>query len=360
MPAVTPFPPSNAPASRDVAATGTINATLAVGIVTTSAPGSPGAAEIVGPYPEYTLNLTIPQGPQGDQGIQGVPGPAVADGDKGDITVSSSSTVWTIKNLIVSTAKLAAKAVTFAKMQDIATGRFLGRSTAGSGSPEELTGTQATTLLDAFTGAGGSNGVKGLVPAPLVADAAAGRVLGAGGAWVGQPRVLIQTQVASNSAQIDFTTGLDDTFDAYEIELTSVKAATDDVALMLRVGTGAGPTWQTSGYDGSLIRSRGGSTTAAVTNPTSYIGLTENGGTTGLGNATGEKYRGTVKFSDPDSSDFCEFTHEGSYGAALGNSAFVNGGGRYNTAGAITGIRFAMSSGNIASGRFSLFGVRKT
>lgn len=52
----------------------------------------------------------------------------VSDGDKGDITVSSSGGTWTIDN----------DAVTFAKMQNIATSRLLGRSTAGSGDVEEL------------------------------------------------------------------------------------------------------------------------------------------------------------------------------------------------------------------------------
>lgn len=75
----------------------------------------------------------------------------VADGDKGDITVTSSGTVWTIDNDVV----------TYAKMQDIsATARLLGRITAGAGDTEELTGTQATTLLDVFTSV-----LKGLVPA---------------------------------------------------------------------------------------------------------------------------------------------------------------------------------------------------
>jgi hypothetical protein len=52
-------------------------------------------------------------------------------------------------------------AVTYAKLQNIsATARFLGRFTAGAGDAEEVTGTQATTLLDLFT-----SGLKGLVPA---------------------------------------------------------------------------------------------------------------------------------------------------------------------------------------------------
>lgn len=77
--------------------------------------------------------------------------PALSDGDKGDITVASSGTVWTIDNDVV----------TYAKMQNVsATSRFIGRITAGAGDAEELSGTQATTLLDVFT-----SGLKGLAPA---------------------------------------------------------------------------------------------------------------------------------------------------------------------------------------------------
>lgn len=50
-------------------------------------------------------------------------------------------------------------AVTFAKMQNINTSSFIGRITAATGDPENLTGTQATTLLDIFTDA-----LQGVVP----------------------------------------------------------------------------------------------------------------------------------------------------------------------------------------------------
>lgn len=61
----------------------------------------------------------------------------LSDGDKGDITVSASGATWTIDN----------GAVTYAKMQDVsATARILGRTTAGAGDVEELTGLQAAAI----------------------------------------------------------------------------------------------------------------------------------------------------------------------------------------------------------------------
>lgn len=75
-----------------------------------------------------------------DAAIDALSGAGVADGDKGDVTVSSSGTVWTIDNDVV----------TYAKMQNIsAQYRLLGRSTAGAGDTEEIaTSAFILTLLD--------------------------------------------------------------------------------------------------------------------------------------------------------------------------------------------------------------------
>jgi hypothetical protein len=104
----------------------------------------------------------ITQQPDGWTLALGLPATAaVPDADYGDITVSGSGLVWNIDAGVIGTAELAADAVTYAKMQNVSAGsRFLGRITTGAGDPEELTGTQATTLLDTFTAA-----LKGLVPA---------------------------------------------------------------------------------------------------------------------------------------------------------------------------------------------------
>lgn len=73
--------------------------------------------------------------------------PALTDGDKGDITVSSSGTVWNIDASAVGTTEIADAAVTLAKMANIATDSFIGRDTAGTGVPEVLSAATAKTVL---------------------------------------------------------------------------------------------------------------------------------------------------------------------------------------------------------------------
>jgi len=70
-------------------------------------------------------------------------------------------------------------AVTNAKLANVATSTIKGRVTAGTGDPEDLTGTQATTLLDVFT-----SSLKGLAPA---SGGGTTNFLRADGTWASPP-----------------------------------------------------------------------------------------------------------------------------------------------------------------------------
>lgn len=74
--------------------------------------------------------------------------------------------------------------ITNAKLANVPTNTFKGRITAATGVPEDLTVTQATSMLNVVVGDSGSGGTKGLVPAPTTGQAALGLVLGAGGTFV--------------------------------------------------------------------------------------------------------------------------------------------------------------------------------
>lgn len=107
----------------------------------------------------------------------------------------------------VGTTQIDNSAVTLAKIANISTSRFLGRVTAASGVVEELTGTQATTLLDTFTSA-----LKGLAPA---SGGGTANFLRADGTWAAPPSggsLTVQEDDVTVDAAVtvlDFGNGLD-------------------------------------------------------------------------------------------------------------------------------------------------------
>lgn len=115
----------------------------------------------------------------------------------------------------VDTGQITNKAVTNAKLADVATATFKGRTTAATGVPEDLTVAQATALLNALVGDSGAGGTKGLVPAPGAGDAAAGKYLKASGAFAAPPSpapdVILEDQKPSGTDGGTFTSGADRT-----------------------------------------------------------------------------------------------------------------------------------------------------
>lgn len=133
-------------------------------------------------------------------------GGGVSDGDKGDITVSGSGATWTIDN----------GAVTFAKMQDIATARILGRNSGGSGDIEELTGATARSLI-------GAAADSHTHPAAEISDASAnGRSLITAATYAAM-RALLDLE-----AGIDFysKSAADAAFQPLDSDLTAIAALT--------------------------------------------------------------------------------------------------------------------------------------
>lgn len=87
---------------------------------------------------------------RGAAGVDGIDGAGLSDGDRGDITVSDSGTVWTVDS----------GAITLAKMADLAEGRVVGRGPGtGTGTPSFLTvgQTGADVLGSADAAAGKTN-----------------------------------------------------------------------------------------------------------------------------------------------------------------------------------------------------------
>ena len=147
------------PVSHVHSAADITSGTLAVARGGTGVSTTPNAGQIlIGNNTGFTLatitagdNIAISNSPGGitisQVGEPVAPSAILADGTYGDITISGNT--WTVVNNAISGAKIANDAVTFAKMQNIATDRLLGRATAGNGDVEEITLTAAgRSLLD--------------------------------------------------------------------------------------------------------------------------------------------------------------------------------------------------------------------
>lgn len=114
----------------------------------------------------------------GDTGSGGVKGlvPVPAPGDAAADKFLKADATW-------SAITVPDAAITNAKLANVPSASFKGRITGGTGVPEDLTATQATSMLNNFVGDSGSGGTKGLVPAPAAGDAAAGKFLKADGTF---------------------------------------------------------------------------------------------------------------------------------------------------------------------------------
>lgn len=179
---------------------------------------------------------------------------------------------------------------------------------------------------------------------------------------IGTALVPIETLTASSSATLDFDSGIDSTYDDYILVCKGLTPATDDVQLLARIAT-AGPTWQAGAgayqWGGSVVSiggtvagdgsSSGGPTTAMCLNGSA---------TSKVGSASGEGVDLVIRFSAPAGSNRKRFAWQGVFTTAAGNDAAVSGAGSYGSTTAIVGVRLLFSSGNIASGSATLYGVR--
>lgn len=176
----------------------------------------------------------------------------------------------------------------------------------------------------------------------------------AGGAGM----TLLSTAVASNSATVDFT-GIDGTYDDYVVLLDNVVPASA-AALWLRTSTDGGSSFDAGAsdyiYGGYISRSAG---TSAVVSNTGGSVINLSGGTSVSTTASDGGITGQVQLFSPSAA---AYTHlQASLTFATSSTALSHldiSGGRQSAAD-VNAIRFLMSTGNIASGTFKLYGIKK-
>ncbi len=243
-------------------------------------------------------------------------------------TINGSGGPYTDWTVSLSAALPSALAVTTSFLTQ-ATAKLLGRSTAGTGAIEEI-------------------GLSGLT-------------LSAGTLSVTNPAglVLLDTKAPSSAATVDFTTGIDSTYDEYEIHLINVVPATDGAALWLRVSTDGGSTFDAGASDYGTVTmnattsavSAGGTVTTSISMIGAVISNTASAG----------GVSGVIKiFAPADSVHTHALYSVMAADDASGSLQVRTGAGSRLTTTAVNAVRILFSTGNVAAGKLKLYGVRKS
>ena len=163
---------------------------------------------------------------------------------------------------------------------------------------------------------------------------------------------LISSATASSSATIDFTSGFTSAYSGFVIVVDTVTPVTGGATLHARLSV-ASSFLATSTYayvgtnqsSGSVLGTAGASQAQIVLTPTTALQNTDAlYGTVRLFGLTGTTYRKSLDF---------EMTMQQN-----GTSVKYAGAGQNTTLAAVDGIRFLMSTGNILSGNFYLYGIK--
>ena len=168
--------------------------------------------------------------------------------------------------------------------------------------------------------------------------------------------VPILTQTANSDPNIDFT-GLDGTYDEYLFVLTSVIPATNAALLTMLVGD-SGSYRTSANYQYHVSNLSNGSAAYAASVSGSGTSMYVSGA---IGTAAGRSYSGEIRIHNPSNASLeAQIVVDGSAKDGSGNPRYHNGSGQFaGTTFAIDRIRFVMSTDDIASGEFTLYGRRK-
>ena len=178
----------------------------------------------------------------------------------------------------------------------------------------------------------------------------------------GGAMILLETQTASSSATLSFTSNIDDTYDEYVFKFYDIHPATDDVDLTFQVDTGTNTNYNQTitsttfqvfhGEDGSS-GAVAYKTNRDLAQSTSFQPLCQD-----IGNGNDESMSGYLHLFSPSSSVFVKhFIGLGTNVYSGDASIQIYSAGYVNTTTALTRVQFKMDSGNIDSGVIKLYGI---
>ena len=168
--------------------------------------------------------------------------------------------------------------------------------------------------------------------------------------------IKVDEEIISYATSSVTLTGIDTTFDVYKLVISNVHPSVDNANLGIRV-TESGTPNTTNNYDNAAKFFRSGSSSfgnSANTNQ-SYFGFGSY-----IGSDTGEGASGVhYIFSANLSGEYTFLTHERVQVAGSEELSGEQGGGLFTSTSSVDGVHIFISSGNMETGTFTLYGLKK-
>ena len=177
----------------------------------------------------------------------------------------------------------------------------------------------------------------------------------------GGAMTLLETQTASSSSTISFTSGIDSTYKEYQIHIIQAHCSADNQILQMgfRDGSTAYDATKTTTYFNAMNKEDDSSTSLGYNTDqdqaqaTGFLNVSE-----ALGADNDQCANVIITLYDPSNTTFVKhFNARTAYVHQNDRSIDAFIGGYCNTTSAIDGVQFKMDSGNIDAGTFKLYGV---
>ena len=177
----------------------------------------------------------------------------------------------------------------------------------------------------------------------------------------GGAMTLLETQTASSSSTIQFTSGIDDTYKEYQIHIIQAHCSSDNQILQMgfRDGSTAYDATKTTTYFNAMHKEDDSSTSVGYNTDqdqaqaTGFLNVSE-----ALGADNDQCANVIITLYDPSNTTFVKhFIARTAYVHQNDRSIDAFIAGYCNTTSAIDGVQFKMDSGNIDAGTFKLYGV---
>ena len=176
-------------------------------------------------------------------------------------------------------------------------------------------------------------------------------------------QILISEATASASSSIEFTSGIDSTYDIYKFELINCHASTDNSKLLFNGSTDGGSTYNVTKTTTAFVTDHNESDTSTQLAYNTSFDLAQStadqrlGATFGIDND--QSMCATMYLFSPSSTTYVKHfiaTSQNYTNNDFSQNYFVAG--YMNTTSSVNAIKFVMDSGNIDAGTIKMYGIK--